>query len=359
MAERPYVHLHCHTHYSLLDGASRIPELVTHVKQQGMNAVAITDHGNLFGAIEFYRACKEAGINPIVGYEAYVAPGKRTEREAKKRGEAGFHLTLLAKNIVGFKNLVKMASIAYTEGYYYIPRIDKELLAAHHEGLVCLSGCASSEFSEFILKEQMDEARELAGWFAKLFGNNFYVEIQNNGLDIQKRCAEGAIDIADRLGLPLVATSDAHYLRQGDHFAHDILLCINTGRLHKDENRMRYGSDQFYVRPPEEMYRLFGGDKLEAAVKRTQEIADGIDIQLDFKKRHFPVFAPPKGLTAEQYLKELCETGLEERYGKDASPEAQARYGDARKRLDHEYAIIGRMGFASYFLIVWDFVRFA
>lgn len=359
MAERPFVHLHCHTHYSLLDGASRIPELVEHVKQQGMNAVAVTDHGNLFGAIEFYRACKEAGINPIVGYEAYVAPTKRTEREAKKRGEAGFHLTLLAKNIVGFKNLVKMASIAYTEGYYYIPRIDKELLAAHHEGIVCLSGCASSEFSEFILKEQMDEARELAGWFARLFGKDFYVEIQNNGLDIQKRCAEGAIDVADRLGLPLVATSDAHYLRQGDHFAHDILLCINTGRLHKDENRMRYGSDQFYVRPPEEMYRLFPGEKLEAAVRRSQEIADGIDIQLDFKKRHFPVFTPPKGLTAEQYLKDLCEAGLEERYGKNAPAAAQARYADARKRLDHEYAIICRMAFASYFLIVWDFVRFA
>src|SRR4051794_14445380 len=357
MAERPFVHLHCHTHYSLLDGANRVPELVAHVKQQGMNAVAITDHGNLFGAIEFYRACKDAGINPVVGYEAYVAPGKRTEREAKKRGEAGFHLTLLAQNVTGFKNLVKMASIAYTEGYYYIPRIDKELLAGHHEGLICLSGCASSEFSEFILKEQMDEARELAGWFAKLFGKNFYVEIQNNGLDIQKRCAEGAIDIADRLGLPLVATSDAHYLRQDDAFPHDVLLCINTGRTLKDENRMRYGSDQFYVRPPEEMYRLFPGH--EAAVARSQEIANGVDIKLDFKTRHFPVFTPPKGKKPETYLLELCEAGLEERYGASAPPEAQARMAEARKRLEHEMGVIGRMGFASYFLIVWDFVRFA
>src|SRR5262245_53767847 len=165
MSSRPFVHLHCHTHYSLLDGASRIPELIALVKQQGMNAVAITDHGNLFGAIEFYRECRDAGVNPIVGYEAYVAPGKRTEREAKKRGEACFHLTLLAKNLTGFKNLIKMASIAYTEGYYYIPRIDKELLAAHADGLICLSGCASSEFSELILKEQMDEAKQLAIWF--------------------------------------------------------------------------------------------------------------------------------------------------------------------------------------------------
>jgi DNA polymerase-3 subunit alpha len=357
MAERPFVHLHCHTHYSLLDGASRIPELVELVKKQGMNSVAITDHGNLFGAIEFYKTCKEAGVNPIVGYEAYVAPGNRTEREAKKRGEAGFHLTLLAKNLTGFKNLIKMASIAYTEGYYYIPRIDKELLAAHAEGVICLSGCASSEFSEFILKEQMDEAKELAVWFKKTFKKNFYVEIQNNGLEIQRRCAEGAVQIANDLGLPLVATCDAHYLKQEDNFAHDILLCINTGRLHKDENRMRYGSDQFYVRPPEQMYQLFPGH--EEAVKRSQEIADGVDLQIDFKKRYFPVFAPPKGLTAEDYFRQLCEAGLEERYGKNAPTESQARYADARKRLDHEMAIICRMGFASYFLIVWDFVRFS
>src|SRR5215467_13913528 len=170
MSNDRFVHLHCHSHYSLLDGASRIPELVARVKGLGMNAVAITDHGNLYGAIEFYRECKAAGINPIIGYEAYIAPGKRTEREAKKRGEAGYHLTLLAKNATGFKNLIKMASIAYLEGYYYIPRIDKELLADHHEGIICLSGCASSKFSEMILKEQMDEAENLCAWFAELFG---------------------------------------------------------------------------------------------------------------------------------------------------------------------------------------------
>ncbi len=185
MTEQPFVHLHCHTHYSLLDGASRIPELVALTKSLGMNAISITDHGNLFGAIEFYKECSAAGINPIVGYEAYVSPGKRFEREAKRRGEAGFHLTLLAQNLTGFKNLVKMSSVAYTEGYHYVPRIDKDLLEAHKEGIICLSGCASSEFSEFILKEQLDEAAELAGWFANIFAKNFYVEIQNNGLDIQ------------------------------------------------------------------------------------------------------------------------------------------------------------------------------
>src|SRR5262245_27857109 len=187
---RTFAHLHCHTHYSLLDGANRIPELMEHVKSLGMNAVAMTDHGNLYGAVEFYREAKAAGINPIIGYEAYVAPSSRTEREAKRRGDAGFHLTLLAQNTTGFKNLIKMSSAAFLEGYHYVPRIDKELLAAHSEGLICLSGCASSEFSEFILQERMDQATELAKWFSNLFGKNFYVEIQNNGLDIQKLCAD-------------------------------------------------------------------------------------------------------------------------------------------------------------------------
>src|SRR5438105_6127714 len=203
MTDRSFVHLHCHSHYSLLDGASRIPELVSRAKELGMNALALTDHGNLFGAIEFYRECREAGLNPIIGYEAYVAPGKRQEREARRRGDAGYHLTLLAQNRTGFQNLIKMASSAFLEGYHYVPRIDKDLLAAHKEGILCLSGCASSEFSEFILKDQLEEATAMAGWFAKLFGKNFFVEIQNNGLDIQRRCATAAIDIATRLGLPL------------------------------------------------------------------------------------------------------------------------------------------------------------
>jgi len=363
MADAPFVHLHCHTHYSLLDGASRIPELVARTKALGMNSVAITDHGNLYGAIEFYRECKDAGINPIIGYEAYIASGSMKDKDARRRGEAAHHLTLLAQNATGFKNLVKMSSIAFLEGYHYVPRIDKELLAAHSEGIICLSGCASSEFSDFILREQMDEANALAEWFQKNFGENFYIEIQNNGLDIQKRCAEGAIEIANRIGAPLVATCDAHYLTQEDAPAHDVLLCINTGKTIKDDNRMRYGSDLFYVRQPQEMYDLFPNH--HAAVKRSQEIANKVDIKLDFKARHFPVFTPPADKTAEQYLRDLCEIGLNERYGRSAggSPAQQevqaSRLHYAKERLEHELGIICRMGFASYFLIVWDFVRFA
>lgn len=350
MAQRSFVHLHCHSHYSLLDGANRIPELVAQTRKLGMNAIALTDHGNLYGAIEFYNRCKEAGINPIVGYEAYVAPTRRDEKDARRRGEAGFHLTLLAKNRIGFHNLIKMSSIAFLEGYHYVPRIDKEILEAHSEGVICLSGCASSEFSEFILRDQMTEATRLAEWFQKVFRKNFYIEIQNNGLAIQETCAAGAIDIARKIGAPLVATCDAHYLCQSDASAHDVLLCINTGKTLDDPNRMRYGSDLFYVRGAEEMYRLF--PEQADAVQRSQEIADGVDIDLDFKARHFPVYTPPKGKTPEQYLRDLCLDGLHDRYG----PEPSQAVLD---RMEHELGIICRMGFAGYFLIVGDFVRFA
>lgn len=350
MATGQFAHLHCHSHYSLLDGASRLPELVATVKSRGMNAVALTDHGNLYGAIEFYQECKAGGINPVIGYEAYVAPGSRNVREARRRGDAGFHLTLLAQNRQGFRNLIKLASLAFLEGYHYVPRIDKEALKDHSEGILVLSGCASSEFSELILKDQETKARELAEWFAKIFPKRFYVEIQNNGLDIQKQCADGAIRIANTMGLPLVATSDAHYLSQGDSVAHEVLLCINTGKTLKDENRLRYGSDQFYIRSPEEMYTLFG-DQAEA-VARSQEIADSVDIKLDFTKRHFPVFVPPLGKKPEAYLKELCHSGMLVRYGANPSK-------TVTDRMDHELGIIERMGFASYFLVVWDFVRFA
>ncbi len=351
---RPFVHLHCHSHYSLLDGQSKLPDLVRRVKDLGMSAVAVTDHGNLCGAVEFLREAKAVGIKPIIGLEAYVAPGKRTERSVANGEEYAYHLTLLARNSEGVRNLLRLSSLSYLEGFYRKPRIDKESLERYAEGLICLSGCASAEFSELILRGKRAEAEKLAAWYLRVFGpENFYVEIQDNGVSIQRDCAEGAVDIARRMGLPLVATSDAHYLTRQDAPAHDILLCINTGKTIDDPGRMKFDSDQFHVRSPEEMYEAMPGH--EEAIARSVAIAELVEENykgLDLGKRQFPSFQPPGDLSAEEYLRELCEQGLHDRYGANAPPEA-------RERLDHELAVINRMGFASYFLIVWDFVRFA
>jgi len=347
---KPFAHLHCHTHYSLLDGANRIPDLVKKTKEQGMSALAITDHGNLYGALEFYSACKNEEINPIIGYEAYIAPGARTDRSATRMKEASFHLTLLAMNQTGFKNLIKMASTAYLEGFYYKPRIDKELLEAHSEGLICLTGCAASELSQLILCDKMGDAKKLVAWYQKVFGDRVYMEIQNCGLEIQKLCADGTIDLANEMGLPLVATNDAHYLNREDASAHDVLLCVNTRTVLNAENRMKMEGEEFFVRTPDEMYAAFPGR--EDAVARTQEIADGVDIDLNLNARHFPVFYPPNNKTDVEYLRELCEDGLKWRYGDEIT-------GDHRHRLNTELDVISQMGYSSYFLIVWDFVRFA
>jgi len=347
---RPFAHLHCHTHYSLLDGASRIPDLVKKVKACGMSALAITDHGNLYGAPEFYGACRAEDINPILGYEAYVAPASRTDRTPTRMKEAAFHLTLLAQNRQGFQNLIRMASFAYLDGFYYRARIDKELLRECHEGIICLSGCPSSELSHLIVNGRMDEAAELIGWFQKVFGDRFYLEIQNGGIEIQEVCRQGTMDLARRVGLPLVATNDAHYLNQDDAAAHDVLLCVNTRSVRSDAKRMQMEGNAFYVKTPDEMYAAF--EECPDAVARTQEVADRVDIDLDFTTRHFPVFTPPPGKTDTQYLRELCEQRLPWRYGDRIT-------GAIRERLDYELKVIDQMGYSSYFLIVWDFVRFA
>ena len=377
----PFVHLHLHTHYSLLDGANRIPDLVAKVKEHGMNAVAMTDHGNLYAAIEFYNTCKKNDLNPIIGYEAYVAPGDRRDKKAARMKEASFHLTLLAMNRKGFQNLLKLSTAAYLEGFYYKPRIDKPLLEAHSEGLICLSGCAASELSQYILGERHDEARALTEWYAKVFGDRFYMEIQNAGFDIQKECADGTIDIANAMGLPLVATNDAHYLNQEDADAHDILLCVNTRSTVDDEKRMKMSGDQLFVRTPEEMYAAFPNHA--EAVSITQQIADRCDIDLDLTTMHYPVFQPPAEKTDVEYLRELCLDGMKWRYGEDWDSELQQN-GEPRgvsprmtsdddqppsqlvaepqvylDRLNYELDVIERMGYASYFLIVWDFVRFS
>ncbi len=357
-----FVHLHCHSHYSLLDGASRIDALVERANNLGMNALALTDHGNLHGALEFYTKCKKGGLNPIVGYEAYVATGSR---KSKERGvDSSYHLTLLAKNRTGFANLMRLASLAYLEGFYYKPRIDRELLEQYGEGLICLSGCVSGEFSKAILRGQrddsfeLDEALDVARWFHNLFGDRYYIEVQNNGVREQRIAMEGSVEVANRLGLPLVATSDAHYVAQEDAEAQDVLLCINTGKFRTDENRLRMEGDQFFLRSPEEMYAAFPG--LEEAVATSQSIADSVDLELDLGRRHFPTFTTPDYKPAAEYLAELCQQGLRQRY----ADEPDMWQGDelapvVTERLQRELRVINKLGFANYFLIVWDFVRFA
>ncbi len=311
MSTLPFAHLHCHSHYSLLDGAGTIRGLLERAKALRMNALALTDHGNLHGAVKFYQTAKELGINPILGLEAYIAPGSRFHKEsAGGSKEANFHLTLLARNRAGFRNLVKLSSAAFLEGFYFKPRIDKELLAAHKEGLICLSGCVSSELNRTLLaggEANMEKALDIAAWYQKIFGSDYYIEIQNNNLESQRLAMQGAVEVAKRAGIPLVATSDVHYINREDAEAQDILLCVNTGKFRTDANRMRMDSNEFYLRSGEEMYAAFPG--LDDALRRTQEIADSVSIELELGKRHFPVFKPPEEKTSEQYLQELCWRG--------------------------------------------------
>ncbi|HID77439.1 MAG TPA: DNA polymerase III subunit alpha, partial [Planctomycetaceae bacterium] len=361
MSTLPFVHLHCHSHYSLLDGAADIGRLLEKAKALRMNALALTDHGNLYGALEFYQKACAVGVKPILGYEAYVAPGSRRKRDAATMKDASNHLTLLAENRTGFRNLIKLASYAFLDGFYFRPRIDKELLEEHSEGLICLSGCASSELSRVLTaggEPDIEAALEVAGWFQKVFGQRYFIEIQNNGLPRQQVAMEGALEVARRTGAPVVATSDVHYVERGDAEAQDILMCINTGKFRTDSNRMKMETDQFYLRSPEEMYEVFSGH--EEALRRSQEIADRVDLQLELGRRHFPVFAPPEGLRSEDYLRQLCLEGLRDRYRDNPK---RIRDGELApeviKRLDRELEVINKLGFANYFLIVWDFVRFA
>ncbi len=361
---RPFVHLHCHSHYSLLDGAGDIGKLVSRAVDHGMNSLALTDHGNLHGALEFYRKAKDAGINPIIGYEAYIAPGSRFDKGgASSSKAASYHLTLLAQNRTGFKNLLKLASAASLEGFYFKPRIDKEILEKHSEGIICLSGCVSSEFSRAILKgvateEHEREAKKIAGWFHNVFDDRYFIEIMNNEVDIQRQQLEGAVTIANQMGLPLVATSDCHYVDPDDAEAQDIMLCINTGRFRTDQTRMKMENDQFFLRSPEQMYEKFPG--LDDAVARSQQIADTVDIEIEFNKYFFPGFECPDEKTPLQYLRDLCEQGLMERYEGDDERIIDGKLSDeVMARLDRELDVIEKLGYPTYFLIVWDFVNHA
>ncbi len=361
MSGQPFVHLHCHSHYSLLDGAGSIDRLIQRARDHGMNALALTDHGNLHGALEFYRKANAAGIKPIVGYEAYIAPGSRFEKSSGNMREASYHLTLLAQNRTGFQNLMKLASAAYLEGFYFKPRIDKQLLEQHSEGLICLSGCVSSEFNRALLRghggeEELREAIEVTQWFHRVFGERYFIEIMNNGVEIQRLALQGAVAVAQQVGLPLVATSDAHYVDRADAEAQDVMLCINTGKFRTDTSRLRMDGNEYFLRSPQEMYASFPG--YQDAVARSQEIADSVDLELELGKRHFPTFSLPENKTAEQLLRELCEQGLRERYAGNEEMFPQGQLSDVvLQRLDRELGVINKLGFSNYFLIVWDFVR--
>jgi DNA polymerase-3 subunit alpha len=364
MNDQRFVHLHCHSHYSLLDGAASIDKLVARTTERGMTALALTDHGNLHGALEFYRKARKAGINPILGYEAYIAPESRFQKDAGSMKEASYHLTLLAQNRTGFRNLIKLASAAHLEGFYFKPRIDKELLAAHREGIICLSGCVSGELSRALLRtgglddDDLSESLEIARWFQQVFGERYFIEIQNNGIEIQRLALQGSVRVAEKLGLPLVATCDTHYADRDDAEAQDVMLCINTGRFRTDTNRMRMDGKEYYLKAPAEIYEAFP-DHADA-VARSQEIADSVDIDLELGKRHFPTYAIPGGQTADQFLRDLCIRGLKERYAGDEEMLPGGELASVvMQRLDRELEVISQLGFPNYFLIVWDFVRHA
>ncbi len=344
-----FVHLHLHTQYSLLDGACRIPEILAIAKSFKMDSLAITDHGNMFGAIEFYLEARKAGIKPIIGCEVYVAPQSRLNKSGGIE-DAANHLILLARDETGYHNLMKLVSIGYLEGFYYRPRIDKEVLALHSEGLIASSACLKGEIACLIQENRFNDALKVASAFVKIFGKgNFYLEIQANSIPEQKIVNDGLIRISKELNIPLVATSDVHYPTKDKSAAHEALLCIQTQSTLDDPKHMRFQTSEFYFRSPEEMKVLFSD--CPEALKNTLEIASRCNLELDFNKMHLPKYTAPDGLTKETFLLQLCEKGLAAK-GLNNNPEIQ-------KRLDHELTIIQSMGFVSYFLIVWDFIHYA
>ena len=370
MREKSFAHLHLHTDYSLLDGAIQIKPLARRTAELGMKACAMTDHGNMFGAISFYHAMKAQGIKPIIGCEVYITRGSRQERGnvSTAPGEkANFHLILLAKDLDGYHNLARLTSKAYTEGFYYKPRIDKELLASHSKGLIGLSACMSGVPSAMLARERCDEAAHAAIEFEEILGKgNYFLEIQEHGLDAQKRIRKPLVELAKRTGVPLVATNDAHYLMPDDARAHDVLLCIGSGKTVKDTNRLRYGSPNFYVRSPEEMWAIFGHE-IPDALTRTVEIAEMCDLNLPGGVNHLPNYPIPVcdvGLSADEYFEKVVREGYEQRRQQvwerqSARGELRHSMSEYQERISREIAMIKQMGFAGYFLIVWDFIRYA
>src|SRR5467141_1280063 len=335
MSHADFVHLHLHTEYSLLDGACRLDKLVDKAHELKFSSLTITDHGVLCGVIDFYQAARDKGIKPIIGCEVYVAPGSRLEKKASGGGRDVYnHLVLLAKDETGYKNLIKLATAAHLEGYYYKPRIDKELLAAHREGLIALSGCLASETSEAILKDQLPKARAAIDWFKQTLGaENFYLELQNHGLPEQAKVNRLLIPWAKEFGLKLVATNDVHYVEKDHSHAHDCLICIGTQTLLSDTKRMKYAEQQFYLRSAEEMKARFA--EVPEAIGNTLEVAEKCNLEIEFGKLHYPVFHPPEHFTREGYLRHLLAEGLQKRYTITARAEGKQfvveRIEDARR----------------------------
>lgn len=349
-----FTHLHLHTGYSLLDGSSKIPELVKRVKELGMDACAITDHGVMYGVIEFYKACKAEGIKPIIGCEVYVAPGSRFEKGKEKSAERYNHLILLAENDTGHKNLMKLVSRGFTEGFYYKPRVDYELLSEYHEGIIASSACLAGIVPTKLRNGDYEGAKEEAMRLQQIFGeNNFFLELQDHGLSEQKFVNQGLMRISSETGIPLVATNDCHYLYKEDAEAHDVLICIQTQKNVYDEDRMKYEGGQFYVKSPEEMEEVF--HYIPEAIHNTEEIARRCNVEIEFGKYHLPQYPVPEGYTSLSYLNKLCEDGFKKRYeGANEATEAMLR-----ERLKYETDTISNMGFVDYFLIVWDYINFA
>ncbi|HZE98962.1 MAG TPA: DNA polymerase III subunit alpha, partial [Planctomycetota bacterium] len=348
-----FVHLHVHSDYSFLLGACKINDLVKRVSALGMKACALTDHGNMLGAIEFYDAALKSGIKPIIGMEAYIAPRSRLDRkEVKGMKEPLHHLTLLVRNEKGYRNLLKLTSASYKEGFYGKPRMDREILAAHHEGVIALSGCSNSEFGQACRTDQTDKALKSADDFKQIFGaDNFFLEVQNHGLEEEKKIFQGAKSVGHDLGLRLVATNNVHYMSRDDDKAHDAVLALGEGKLVSDPDRLRYPAPEFYLKSPEEMAQAFG--HCPEALKASVEIADRCNLELRFNEIHLPKFdLPPGQEKVGDYLRILCEQGAKQKFG-DPIPE------NVRTRMDYELGVMDKMGFASYFLIVWDLRRFA
>ena len=350
MSEPQFVHLHTHTSYSLLDGANRIGDLLERCKELGMGALAITDHGNLFGAVAFYRKALEVGVKPIIGCECYLAWGSRLDRESRNRPGSYHHLVLLARNKQGYQNLLKLSSRAYTEGFYYQPRIDRELLAEYSEGLIGLSGHLGTELSEQAGGGNIEQAVATAKWYAKTLGeNNFYIELQNHGQTEQLELVGTLLEISKLSGAGLVATNDVHYLRPEDARTQDVMVCINTGKTVDDENRLRQETNQLYLKSPAEMAELFGD--CPEALANTVRIAERCELELDFSTRHAPRYKPPGEKEPAEFLEELAYEGLAKRY-EEITP-------GHKERLDYELKVVEEKGFSSYFLVVWDFVHYA